>query len=137
MKKNTVKLLDDIIRNEFDETRDFLFSHKSPIDNSTLKRYVLNIRNNIITKYTINNDIKLTQKEKEFVNIMVTSNTVKLCNLIGKCNENVSNYYIGLFLNSIRDTCVKSVDKYYSEQTHKEIETTLAKLFELYTDMIS
>lgn len=137
MKKTTVKLLYDIIRNEFNETRDFLLSHKKPIDNNTLKRYVINIRNNIITHLTINNDIKLTQKEKEFVNIMVTSNTVKLADFIDKCCENVSKYYIGVYLNSTRDKCVASIDKYYSEQIHKEFETTLAKLFELYTDMTS
>lgn len=137
MKKTTVKLLDDIIRNEFNETRNILLSQGKPIANKTLKRYVFDIRTKILTLCLINNDIKLTQQEKEFVNIMVTSNTIKLANFIDKCSENVSKYYIGVYLNSTRDTCVESVDKYYSEQIHKEFETTLTKLFELYTDMTS
>lgn len=137
MKKTTVKLLDDIIRNEFNETRNLLLSQEKPIANKSLKRYVFDIRTKILTLCFINNDIKLAQKEKEFVNIMVTSNIIKLANLIDKCSENVSKYYIGVYLNSTRDTCVESIDKYYSEQIHKEFETTLAKLFELYADMTS
>lgn len=131
MKKNTVKLLCDIVTNEFDNTRDFLLTHKNSINNSTLKRYVLNIRNNIITQLSINKDIILTQKEKEIICKITTINITTLLSLINKCSENMSPYCVSIYINTTRDMYIKGLYEYYCQQTTDEIIDTFNHLVEL------